>query len=135
MTVVNPNNTTHTISVVPRFDVESVTEEVQAFVDRVSADSGIVESEDCTRDSIQEDYLSIIITDNFKSESTSVNNTFEVEDGKVILTFDYTFTDESSYNITINYVNTSEVIYRGLILATTQDTQDYSLTQSEYNWK
>ena len=133
--IINPNNTTHTISVIPRFDVESVTEEVQAFVDRVSADSGIVESADCTRDSIQKDYLSIIITDNFKSESTSVNNTFEVEDGKVILTFDYTFTDESSYNITINYVNTSEVIYRGLILATTQDTQDYSLTQSEYNWK
>ena len=68
MIIVNPNNTTHTVSVVPRFDVESVTEEVQAFVDRVSADAGIMESQECTRDSIQKDYLSIIITDNFKSD-------------------------------------------------------------------
>ena len=132
MTVVNPNNTTHTISVVPRFDVESVTEEVQAFVDRVSADSGIVESEDCTRDSIQKDYLSIIITDNFKSESTSVSNTFEVEDGKVVLTFDYDFRSESRYDVVINYVNTSEVIYRGIFIATTQETQDYKLTKDKY---
>tara|TARA_B110000037_G_C16993487_1_gene454105 strand:- start:35 stop:439 length:405 start_codon:yes stop_codon:yes gene_type:complete len=132
MTVVNPNNTTHTISVVPRFDVESVTEEVQAFVDRVSADSGIVESEECTRDSIQEDYLSIIITDNFKSESTSVNNTFEVEDGKVVLTFDYDFRSENRYDVVINYVNTSEVIYRGIFIATTQGTQDYKLTNDKY---
>ena len=132
MTVVNPNNTTHTISVVPRFDVESVTEEVQAFVDRVSADSGIVESEECTRDSIQEDYLSIIITDNFKSESTSVSNTFEVEDGKVVLTFDYDFRSESRYDVVINYVNTSEVIYRGIFIATTQETQDYKLTKDKF---
>ena len=132
MTVVNPNNTTHTISVVPRFDVESVTEEVQAFVDRVSADSGIVESEECTRDSIQKDYLSIIITDNFKSESTSVSNTFEVEDGKVVLTFDYDFRSESRYDVVINYVNTSEVIYRGIFIATTQETQDYKLTKDKY---
>ena len=132
MTVVNPNNTTHTISVVPRFDVESVTEEVQAFVDRVSADSGIVESEECTRDSIQKDYLSIIITDNFKSESTSVSNTFEVEDGKVVLTFDYDFRSESRYDVVINYVNTSEVIYRGIFIATTQETQDYKLTKDKF---
>ena len=132
MTVVNPNNTTHTVSVVPRFDVESVTEEVQAFVDRVSADSGIMESEDCTRDSIQEDYLSIIITDNFKSESTSVSNTFKVEDGKVVLTFDYDFRSESRYDVVINYVNTLEVIYRGIFIATTQGTQDYKLTKDKF---
>ena len=130
--IINPNNTTHTISVIPRFDVESVTEEVQAFVDRVSADSGIVESADCTRDSIQKDYLSIIITDNFKSESTSVSNTFEVEDGKVVLTFDYDFRSESRYDVVINYVNTSEVIYRGIFIATTQETQDYKLTKDKF---
>ena len=133
--VVNPNETTHKISVIPRFYVETVTQEIQDFVDRVSADSGIVEDDGCIRESIQESFLSVIVTDSFKNESTSLENAFEIENGMLVVTFDYTFTDESSYNITINYVNTSEVIYRGLILATTQDTQDYSLTQSEYNWK
>tara|TARA_R110002073_G_scaffold161039_1_gene316677 strand:- start:2296 stop:2700 length:405 start_codon:yes stop_codon:yes gene_type:complete len=133
--IINPNNTTHTISVIPRFYVDTVTQEIQDFVDRVSADSGIVEDDGCIKSSIQEDFLSVIVTDSFKNESTSLENAFEIENGMLVVTFDYTFTDESSYNIAINYVNTSEVIYRGLILATVQDTQDYSLTQSEYNWK
>lgn len=133
--IINPNNTTHTISVIPRFYVDTVTQEIQDFVDRVSADSGIVEDDGCIKESIQEDFLSVIVTDSFKNESTSLENAFEIENGMLVVTFDYTFTDESSYNIAINYVNTSEVIYRGLILATVQDTQDYSLTQSEYNWK
>tara|TARA_R110000765_G_scaffold127226_1_gene225244 strand:+ start:292 stop:696 length:405 start_codon:yes stop_codon:yes gene_type:complete len=133
--IVNPNDTTHTVSVIPRFDVKSGTEDIKAFVDRVLLDSGAVEDEECTRKVIQEDFLSIIITNSFKGTSMSVNNTFEIVKGEIVLTFDYTFTNESSYSVVVNYINTSEVIYRGLILATTQDTQDYSLTQSEYNWK
>mgnify|MGYP003676801486 CR=1 FL=1 len=132
MIIVNPNNTTHTVSVVPRFDVESVTEEVQAFVDRVSADSGIMEEDGCVKSGIQEDYLSIIITDNFKGTSTLLENTFEVQDGKLILTFDYTFRSESRYDVVINYINTLEVIYRGVFIATTQETQEYKLTKDKF---
>ena len=132
MIVVNPNDTTHTISVVPRFDVESVTEEVQAFVDRVSADSGIIEDDGCIKSSIQEDYLSIIITDNFKSESTLLENTFEVQNGKLVLTFDYNFRSESRYDVVVNYINTSEVIYRGIFISTTQDSQEYLLTKDKF---
>ena len=132
MIVVNPNNTTHTISIVPRFDVTTVTKEVQAFVDRVSADSGIIEDDGCIKDSIQEDYLSLIVTDNFKSESVSLENTFEIQEGKVVLTFDYDFRSESRYDVVINYINTSEVIYRGAMVATTQETQEYKLTNDKY---
>ena len=108
MTVVNPNNTTHTISVVPRFDVEPVTEEVQ------------------------EDFLTVVITDSFKDVSNSLDNTFDVLNGKLIITFDYDFRSESRYDVVINYVNTSEVIYRGIFIATTQGTQDYKLTNDKY---
>lgn len=132
MIIVNPNNTTHTVSVVPRFDVATVTEEVQAFVDRVSADSGIVEDDGCIKDSIQEDYLSIIITDNFKGESTLLENTFEVQDGKLFLTFDYSFRSEGRYDVVVNYINTLEVIYRGIFIATTQDSQEYLLTKDKF---
>lgn len=132
MIIVNPNNTTHTVSVVPRFDVATVTEEVQAFVDRVSADSGIVEDDGCIKGSIQEDYLSIIITDNFKGESTLLENTFEVQDGKLVLTFDYSFRSEGRYDVVVNYINTLEVIYRGIFIATTQDSQEYLLTKDKF---
>jgi hypothetical protein len=133
MIIVNPNNTTHTVSVVPRFDVATVTEEVQAFVDRVSADSGIIENNgSCIKDSIQEDFLSVVITDSFKDVSNSLDNTFDVLNGKLIITFDYDFRSESRYDVVINYVNTSEVIYRGIFIATTQETQDYKLTKDKY---
>ena len=133
MIVVNPNDTTHTISVVPRFDVESVTEEVQAFVDRVSADSGIMEESRMHKKILfKKDFLSIIITDNFKSESTLLENTFEVQNGKLVLTFDYNFRSESRYDVVVNYINTSEVIYRGIFIPTTQDSQEYLLTKDKF---
>ena len=133
MIIVNPNNTTHTVSVVPRFDVESVTEEVQAFVDRVSADSGIIENNgSCIKDSIQEDFLSVVITDSFKDVSNSLDNTFEVLNGKLIITFDYDFRSESRYDVAVTYINTSEVIYRGAMVATTQETQEYKLTKDKF---
>ena len=132
MIVVNPDNTSHTISLVPRFDIESVTEGVKAFVDRVTGDSGTVESEDCTADVLKEDYIGIIITDNFKSLSSSVDNTFDIQDGKIVITFDYDFRSESRYDVAITYTNTLEVIYRGIFIATTQDTQNYKLTKDKF---
>ena len=132
MIIVNPDNTTHTVSVVPRFDVKSVTQEVQAFVDRVSADSGSVESEDCTADVLKKDFLSVVITDGFKDVSNSLDNTFDVLNGKLVITFDYDFRSESRYDIAVTYTNTLEVIYRGAIVATTQETQEYKLTKDKF---
>ena len=132
MIIVNPNNATHTVSVVPRFDIESVTEEVQAFADRVSNDSGISESEDCTAEVLKKDFIGVVITDNFKSDSDSLENTFDIQDGKIIITFDYDFRSESRYDVAITYLNTSEVIYRGIFIATTQDTQSYRLTKDKF---
>jgi len=56
-------------------------------------------------------------------------------DNKLQLSFSYAFSDESSYSISINDNITDEMVYRGIILATTQVTQDYSLTAAKYNWK
>ena len=132
MIVVNPDNTTHIISVVPRLDIESVSKEVQAFVDRVSADSGSVESEDCTADVLKKDFLSVTITDSFKDASDLLDNTFDVLNGKLVITFDYDFRSESRYDIAVTYTNTLEVIYRGAIVATTQETQEYKLTKDKF---
>ena len=47
--------------------------------------------------------------------SNSLDNTFEVlRMVSLCITFDYDFRSESRYDVVINYVNTSEVIYRGI---------------------
>ena len=129
---VNPNETTHTISLISRFDVNRYEDGLIAYVNRVESDNGTVESLDCLGMST---VIVVNITNSFKGESTNVENTFNVINDKMSVTFDYQFSSESSYSIHISDADTNETIYRGLILATTQTTQDYSLTQSEYNWK
>ena len=132
---VNTNDTTHTISIVPRFFVESVTKEIQDFIARVISDSGIMESNDnCIKDSIQEDFLDVVITDSFRSVNSSLDNDFEILNGKLLVTFDYNFEDEHNYQIKIIHSNTQEVVYRGEIIATTQETQEYLATNNRYNW-
>lgn len=103
MIIVNPDNTNHTISVVPRFDIKTG-----------SGD------------------LSMVITDSFKGESETLVNTFDVAKGKLLVTFDYTFRSESRYDIAVTYLNTLEVIYRGAAIATNQDTQEYKLTNNKF---
>lgn len=132
MTVVNPDNTSHIISLVPRFDTESIAEAVKPFEDRVIANSGTVESEACVYDVMQNDFISIVITDSFKGTSSSVGNTFYTQDGKIVITFDYDFRNESRCDLVITLTNTLEVLYRGILIATTQDTQDYKLTKDKF---
>tara|TARA_R110000765_G_scaffold47987_2_gene98369 strand:- start:898 stop:1302 length:405 start_codon:yes stop_codon:yes gene_type:complete len=132
MIIVNPNNTSHTISIVPRFDVIPASIEVSRFIDRVDSDAGIVEDADCVTDAVSVDFLGLIISDGFKGTSVSLDNLFDIVDGKLVITFDYTFRSESRYDIAVTYLNTSEVIYRGAAVATTQDTQEYKLTNDKF---
>ena len=132
MIIVNPNNISHAIYVVPRFDIESASEEVSGFIKRVYSDDGIVEDTDCVADVVGTDFLSVVIRDSFKGTAVSLDNTFDVVSGKLIITFDYEFRSESRYDITVTYLNTSEVIYRGAAVATTQDTQEYKLTNDKF---
>jgi len=80
--------------------------------------------------------LDLKIKNSFKQTIDIVPVTYVfTNDNKLQLSFDYTFSDESSYSIAINDSITEEMVFRGLILATTQTTQDYSLTAAKYNWK
>lgn len=132
MTIVNPNNTSHTISVVPRFDVKSPLSETSDFVNRVISDGGVMESEACLIPIVQTDFLTVVITDSFKDLSTEVDNVFDVLKGKLVIDFDYDFRSESRYKTTITYTNTGEVIYRGILVSTTQDSQEYLLTKDKF---
>ena len=108
------------------------------------------------------------ISNTFKGTSDIVSPTYTLgDDNKLALTFDYSFSSESNYNLKIvqsvcksveDYIlrvendnglfeseeciieklgleAETQVLFRTNILATTQTTQDYSLTAAKYNWK
>jgi hypothetical protein len=101
--IVNPNLTTHTIKLVPRFLTSNV--------------------------------LTLTITDSTLGTSTDLTTTYTTGgDYKLALTFDYTFTAESSYQLKLTDTTAQEIVYRGLVLATTQNSQTYKLTDNLYRW-
>ena len=111
----------------------------------------------------------LIITDSSDGTISAIECTSEKINRVLVVTFDYTFKDEHSYQIKLVNKNsrysdlfkqrvesengiltsiecvdfklfeedsslTAEVVYRGLILSTTQETQDYKLTNGKYSW-
>jgi hypothetical protein len=101
--VVNPNLTTHSIKLVPRFSTSSA--------------------------------LTLTVVDSTLGTSTDLDTTYTIGgDYKLALTFDYTFIDETSYQLRLTDNTTSEIVYRGLVLATLQEAQDYKLTTNIYRW-
>ena len=101
--IVNPNLTTHTIKLVPRFSTSNV--------------------------------LTLTVTDSTLGTSTDLTTTYTTGgDYKLALTFEYTFTNESSYQLNLTDSVTNEIVYRGLVLATTQNSQTYKLTDNLYRW-
>ena len=79
--------------------------------------------------------LTLTVTDSTLGTSTDLNPNYTTGgDYKLSLTFDYTFTNESSYQLKLTDSVTNEIIYRGLVLATTQNSQTYKLTENLYRW-
>lgn len=99
---VNTNDTTHEVSVTPRY-----------------FPCNVIEAH---------------ILDSFKRTSSVHECNYLESNNLLVVSFDYNFTDESNYQIKIIDANTQEVIYRGEILSTTQDTQEYNVTNNRYNW-
>ena len=77
--------------------------------------------------------IDIHIKDSYKGTDTIVECEYREKNNFLLLTFDYTFADESNYQIKITDEN-SEVVFRGEVLSTTQETQSYSLTTNRYKW-
>ncbi len=79
--------------------------------------------------------LTLTITDSTLGTTTDVTPAYTMGgDYKLSLVFSYTFTDEHSYQLRLKDDVTTEIVYRGLVLATTQVAQDYKLTTNRYTW-
>ena len=98
MKIVNPNNASHSITLIPRFDTAN------------------------------------LLTLNFFNESNRVTetvaNTYSIVDGNLTLNYDYTYSENQKFQIEL--LDGSEVVYRGKLIATTQEPQEYKLTEGLY---
>jgi len=100
MKVISPNDSTHTISLIPRFnEVTNITMFVMNETTKVETTGGLI-------------------------RYTLVNGIGSAE-------FTLTAADKDKYSFKLVW-NGTEIIYRGKMIATTQETQDYKLTTGLY---
>mgnify|MGYP006167628761 FL=1 len=113
----------------------------QLYTERVEGDSGDVESISCV-DALDLYALSIIpryypsgvVNLNIKDTTTGYDNTqevgYSVVSGVLSFTFELETTNETRYQVTLS--EGTEIVYRGIAIYTTQDTQEYQLTNDKY---
>lgn len=111
------------------------------YTDRVDTDNGDIESITCI-DVLGLKALSIIpryfptgaLDLNIKDTTTGLDTTQEVGytilEGVLSFTFSLETISETRYQITLS--EGTEIVYRGIAIATTQDTQSYLLTKDKY---
>tara|TARA_R110002153_G_scaffold249758_1_gene406224 strand:- start:18 stop:392 length:375 start_codon:yes stop_codon:yes gene_type:complete len=113
----------------------------QLYTERVEGDNGDIESISCI-DVLGLYALSIIpryypltaLSFNIKDTTTGYDNTQEVSysivNGVLSFTFSLETTNETRYQVTLS--EGTEVVYRGIAIYTTQNTQEYQLTNDKY---
>lgn len=74
--------------------------------------------------------LTVTTRDEFTDSEVTHVNTFTQLNGYLTITFDYTFTDLSTY--TLDVVSGGNIVYKGYIFATTQTPQDFKLSEGVY---
>ena len=96
--VIDPDNSTHTLSVTPRF------------------------------------YPSNALVVSLYNEASQVTSTpsatYNITNGKLNIEFTFTFVDKDRHQVKVT--EGTSVVYRGKLLTTTQDPQDFKLTDGLY---
>jgi hypothetical protein len=65
-------------------------------------------------------------------EITVVSNTYIVSNGLFTLSFDYTFKNKEKYQIKLEE---NSIVFRGKLIITDQNTQEYRLTKDLYYYE
>ena len=99
MKIVNPNDTTHIINLVPRYNTSALN-------------------------------LDLFLINEETNEPSQVANTYSILGGILSLTFDFEFSENDRFSFKLMEEN--EVVYRGKIFATTEETQDFKQTNNLY---
>jgi len=101
--VVNPTDVTHSITLIPRFD-----------------NFGL---------------LTLELFNEVTKDKTIVSNIQQLVDGNLIITYDFVFADKDRFQIKITEgpdPDKDPVVYRGKLLATEQNPQDFKLDEGLY---
>lgn len=72
------------------------------------------------------------LTNEANNEKEIITHTYNIVDGVMSLYFDYTFTEKQRFAFKLS--NEDGVIFRGKILCTSQETQDYKQTFELYEY-
>tara|TARA_R110000803_G_scaffold167143_1_gene230404 strand:- start:351 stop:725 length:375 start_codon:yes stop_codon:yes gene_type:complete len=113
----------------------------QLYTNRVEGDNGDIESISCidvlglyALSIIPRYYPTGVVSFNIKDTTTGYDNTQEVSysivNGVLSFTFSLETTNETRYQVTLS--EGTEVVYRGIAIYTTQNTQEYQLTNDKY---
>lgn len=120
MKILNPNNTTHTITLQPRFKPTGV---FYLYFDNVNS----LPTNHSLQDGNENDFLN---GSGAILEVTPAENTYTYVNGVLNITFDLTVKEGNRFALKVE--ESGIVIYRGNLFCTTQTPQDYKLTKNKY---
>jgi len=72
----------------------------------------------------------VTLRNEFTEAVSEPSNSFVLSNGYLSVTFDHTFLERDRYQFTVS--DDSGIIYRGNIFATTQETQNFKLSEGVY---
>jgi len=129
MNIINPNLATNTISVLARktYSEGNISEDYSV---RVNSDEGIIESLECTEVIFQETFFVL------RNEDTNEKSIVLVD--KVVISgnqLDFVisgFTFKEGERYTFKIYNIEEEIFRGIILVTEFDQDNYTINNNEF---
>ena len=122
----DPNLTSHTITLVPRFD------DIDFTCNLLLQDSQDLLLQNGNTLLLNAECLPIYIYNEGTRVEDLVDSQPSYVDGKLQVEFDYTVAEGETFQIKI--VNGTEIVYRGKLIATEQETQDYQITKDHYTY-
>lgn len=76
------------------------------------------------------DSITVSLYNEVTQETSTPANTYETVDGNTFITFEYDFLENQNFQLKVT--EDTEVVYRDKIFATSQETENYKLTQNVY---
>ena len=77
--------------------------------------------------------LELVLTNPATGVTTEVTNTNVTHNGFTNISFNFTFSNNDKYEVVIK--EGEEIVYRGKLIATDQNTQSYKLTAGFYRYE
>lgn len=76
--------------------------------------------------------ITLTITDSASNTSVDITPVYSESNGKLVVQFDYNFTENSNYRVSLTDTLDNEIVYRGKLITTTQETQEFKLTTDKF---